>query len=104
MSSYSQKRQSRRGKQQHSDGGQGSSRQEPNKKTGKPDNINPENPMDLDRLSRVGSITSDMSTSILEKRLLNAQTRIGQLESITQKQQDTIDKLMSLLNSRHKKC
>lgn len=55
---------------------------------------------DMDRVSFVGSIRSDMSTSALEKKLRDAQGRIQQLESVTEQQQQMIQRLMDLLQSK----
>jgi len=57
-------------------------------------------PKDFDRLSTLGSIRSDMSTSALEKRLADAQARISQLETCTLQQQKTIERLMELVTKR----
>jgi lipopolysaccharide biosynthesis regulator YciM len=56
--------------------------------------------VDMDRLSLVGSVRSDMSTSALEKRLADAQQRIKQLENVTDRQQAMIARLMEVLSER----
>lgn len=80
--SYSSRRQER-GKQGHTKGSSSSAR-------------------DVDRMSLVGSISSDMSTSGLEKKLVQAQEKIKNLEAVTLRQQETIDKLMSMINKSKK--
>jgi hypothetical protein len=55
---------------------------------------------DVDKLSFVGSTTSDMSTSVLEKRLDDAQKRINLLETVTEKQQAIIMHLKELVEKK----
>lgn len=61
----------------------------------------PSNEMqDVDRLSMIGSVNSSMSTSVLERKLGDAQRRVQYLEALTKKQQSTIDRLWELVNRR----
>jgi hypothetical protein len=60
---------------------------------------NPGQSRDTDRISFVGSVRSDMTGSVLERKLSDAQAKIKHLENVTNQQQQTIDKLMSLISS-----
>jgi hypothetical protein len=55
---------------------------------------------DIDKVSLIGSVRSDMSSSALEKKLADAQERIKQLQVISTQQQQTIDRLMSLISNK----
>jgi len=54
-----------------------------------------------DKISFIGSVNSNMSTSAAESRLEALQLRVKELEKLSKGQQETIQKLMSLINKRH---
>jgi uncharacterized spore protein YtfJ len=56
---------------------------------------------DADRLSFVGSVKSDMSTSVLEKHLRDARERISKLEAVTQQQADIIAQLQNMIKKKN---
>lgn len=57
----------------------------------------------VDRISQVGSIRSNMSLTAADKKLESLQAEVARLSTITKQQADTIDRLQRIVSQLQRK-